>query len=115
MASLIRQTCRKHVMLYDIANRKWIQLAAISAADPAWSSDGKALFTHAFLEDKQPIIRVSVPTGEMQPVSSLDDLRAKDAANYFFSGLTPDNQPLVLPRVGTSNLFTIDLDRWSLQ
>jgi Tol biopolymer transport system component len=102
---------QKRVMLYDTAKRKWSQLAAISAADPAWSSDGKALYIHAFLEDKQPILRISVPSGEMQQVASLDDLRAKDAANYFFSGLTPDNEPLVLPRVGTSNLFTIDLDR----
>lgn len=98
------------VMLFNWHTRVWSQLADTSAADPVWSRDSKALYVHAFLNEEQPILRLSVPTGEKQVIADLSDLQMKDAENYFFSGLTPDNEPLVLPRVGTSNLYSLDLD-----
>jgi hypothetical protein len=97
-------------MLFDTQARTWKVLADTSAADPVWKSDSKSLYVHAFQADKQPILRVSVPDGAAQTVADLSDLRTKDASNYFFAGVTPDNQVLVLPRVGTSDLYMIDLD-----
>jgi Tol biopolymer transport system component/DNA-binding winged helix-turn-helix (wHTH) protein len=102
---------QKKVMLYDMTARSWRQLAATSAADPSWSHDSKSLFVHAFLADKQPILRISVPTGDMQVVTDLSALITKGAGNYFFSGVTPANEPLLLSRIGTSNVFALDLDR----
>lgn len=29
--------------------------------------------------------------------------------NYFFGGMTPANEPLVEPRIGTGDLYTLDL------
>ncbi|WP_254064777.1 winged helix-turn-helix domain-containing protein [Granulicella sp. S156] len=101
---------QRKVMLYNWHTRTWSLLAETSAADPVWSRDSKALYVHAFLADEQPILRISMPTGEAQVIADLSDTRLKDAENYFFSGLTPNNEPLILPRVGTSNLYSLDLD-----
>jgi dipeptidyl aminopeptidase/acylaminoacyl peptidase len=101
---------QKKAMLFNKHTRSWTLLADTSAADPVWSRDSKALYVHAFLTDEQPILRLSVPTGEHRVIADLSDIRLKDAENYFFSGLTPNNEPLVLPRVGTSNIYSLGLD-----
>jgi len=102
---------QKRLMLYDVAQRRWNALASTSAADPVWSSDSKSIYVHAFLGDKQPILKVSVPDGAMHTVADLSSFRGGETADYFFGGLTPENAPLVLPRIGTGNLYTLDLDR----
>ncbi len=99
------------VMLFDVANQRWSELASTSASDPTWSSDSKAIFVHAFLTENQPILRISVPSGEEKVVASSADFHSGEPADYFFGGLTPEGFPLVRPRVGTGNLFTMDLDR----
>ncbi len=101
---------QKQVMLFDVARQSWAALALTSAADPVWSSDSKSIYVHAFMADKQPILQIAVPGGQMQIVASTDDFHAGKPANYFFGGMTPDNMPLVQPRVGTGNLYRLDLN-----
>ncbi|MGA9671483.1 MAG: winged helix-turn-helix domain-containing protein [Terracidiphilus sp.] len=97
------------VMLFDVANQRWTELASTSAADPIWSNDSKSIFVHAFLGENQPILRISVPNGELKTVASSADFHSGEPADYFLGGLTPEDLPLVRPRVGTGNLFTMDL------
>jgi Tol biopolymer transport system component/DNA-binding winged helix-turn-helix (wHTH) protein len=99
------------VMLFDVANQRWSELASTSASDPNWSSDSKAILVHAFLAENQPILKISVPGGQVKVVASSADFHSGEPADYFFGGLTPEDLPLVRPRVGTGNLFTMDLDR----
>jgi len=98
-------------MLFDVANQSWRELASTSAADPVWSNDSKDILVHAFQAQNQPIIRISVPDGQMKEVASSADFHFGEPEDYFFGGLTPEGSPLVRPRVGTGNLFTMDLDR----
>lgn len=102
---------QKTLMLFDTKLRSWRVLASTSAADPVWSSDSKAVYIHAFLAEGEPILRVSVPEGTVRKVADLSSLKNKQAANYFFGGLTLDNEPLVQPRVGTGNLYSLDLNQ----
>ena len=100
---------QKTVALYDVARRRWQRLATTSAADPVWSADSKAIYVHAFLADREPILRIEVPTGTIQTVADLGNFHDGEAANYFFGGITPKGEPLVQPRVGTGNLYALDL------
>ncbi len=100
---------QKTLMLYDVKLRRWKQLASTSAADPVWSSDSRAVYVHAFLAEREPILRVSVPDGATEKVADLSSFNGNEAVNYFFGGLTPSNEPLVQPRIGTGNLYTLDL------
>jgi Tol biopolymer transport system component len=99
------------LMLFDVARQRWSELASTGASDPVWSNDSKAIFIHAFLAENQPILRVSVPNGEVKVVAGSEDFHSGEPADYFFGGMTPDEVPLVRPRVGTGNLFMMDLDR----
>ena len=100
---------QKNVVLYDVERRQWRRLASTSAADPVWGSDSKAIYVHAFLADREPILKIEVPDGSVQVVADLNNFHDQDAANYFFGGLTPRGEPLVQPRVGTGNLYSLDL------
>ncbi len=104
---------QKTLMLYDVQRRLWKKLAATSAADPVWSSDSRAVYIHAFEQDGDPILRVDALDGSIHTVANLKSFHDGEAANYFFSGLTPGNEPLVQPRIGTGNLYTLDLSRAS--
>ncbi len=100
---------QKNIMLYDVATKHWQRLSSTSAADPVWSADSKAVYVHAFLADREPILRIEVPSGKIHTVADLANFHNGGAANYFFGGVTPRGEPLVQPRVGTGNLYALDL------
>ena len=100
---------QKDVMLYDTERARWQLLASTSAADPVWSTDSKAIYIHAFLASREPILRIEVPSGTTRTIADLSSFHDGGAANYFFSGTTFRGEPLVQPRVGTGNLYSLDL------
>jgi hypothetical protein len=61
--------------------------------------------------ETQPIYRVSIPNGHLDEIASLTSFRAGNTVDYFFSGITPDNTPVVRARTATGNLYMLDLDR----
>ena len=100
----------RKLMLFDVARRTWSLLADTSVVDPVWTSDSKAIYIHAFMEPSQPIYRIEVPSGHREQVADLQSLLPGNVADYFFSGITPDNVPLVRARTSTGNLYSLDLD-----
>jgi Tol biopolymer transport system component/DNA-binding winged helix-turn-helix (wHTH) protein len=100
----------RKLMLFDVARRTWSLLADTSVVDPVWTSDSKAIYIHAFMEPSQPIYRIEVPSGRREQVADLQSLLPGNVADYFFSGITPDNVPLVRARTSTGNLYSLDLD-----
>ncbi len=98
------------LLLYDIQSHRWRTLFSGGAADPVWSSDSKSLYFHAFAEPGSPIMRVSLD-GSAQPVADLTKLGLPAVDNYFFSGVTPSGSPLIKPRIGTGNLYSVHLSR----
>ena len=102
---------QKALMLYDVRLQHWKQLARTSAADPVWNSDSTAVYIHAFQQEGEPILRVDAQDGSVRAVASLKSFHDGAAVNYFFSGMSPLNEPLVQPRIGTGSLYTLDLSR----
>ncbi|SNT42765.1 WD40-like Beta Propeller Repeat [Granulicella rosea] len=100
---------QQSVMIYDVAARRWKELARTSAADPIWSADSKAVYIHAFLAEKQPILKIDVPDGGMHVIADLNGFRDPAIVSYFFGGVTPANELLVQPKNGTGDLYTLDL------
>ncbi len=102
---------QRALMLYDVKTRQWRQLALTSAADPVWDTDGTAVYIHAFQQEGEPILKVNAQSGSVRTVASLKSFHDGEAVNYFFSGMTPSNEPLVRPGVGTGSLYSLDLSR----
>jgi Tol biopolymer transport system component len=100
---------QKHLMLYDTTTTTWKTLTATSAAYPAWSTDSKALYFHAYLADKKPVYRVSVPDGRMDKIADLSNFHVGSITLADFSGITPDGVPLMHADISSGNLYTLDL------
>jgi hypothetical protein len=71
-------------MLYDTRTMSWKMLAVTSAANPIWSKDSKALYFHAYKADMAPILRVTVPDGHMEELTSLAEFRANSITRTDF-------------------------------
>ena len=100
---------QKSLMLYDVSQRRWKELARTSAADPIWNSDSKSLYFHAILAEHQPLIKIDVPEGEVHVVADSTNFPDRATVNYFFGGITPASEPLVQPRIGAGNVYSMDL------
>ncbi|WP_158615359.1 winged helix-turn-helix domain-containing protein [Acidipila sp. EB88] len=122
IAALSRDQTR--LAVFDCATHTWRTLFTGGAADPVWSTDSTALYFHAFERADSAIMRVSLQeVGQpahgktspesapvpAQPVADLFKVGLPSIDNFFFSGLTPGNLPLIKPRVGTGNLYAITL------
>jgi Tol biopolymer transport system component len=99
------------IMLYDLASGKWRLLALQTAADPFWSHDGQSIYFHDFIQPGQPIYRANAASGKIERIADMRDLRAADAVDYRFAGLTPDDIPLVSARTSAADIYTADLAR----
>jgi len=97
------------LMLYDLKTHLWKTLAQQSVADPAWAHGAPAIYFHDFVQPGQPLYRVDVKAGAIQKIADLRDLRAADAVDYRFAGLTPENVPLVDARTSAANMYTMKL------
>lgn len=100
---------QKQVMLFDTTTKTWKVLAATSAAHPVWSRDSKSIYVHAYLSDKKPVYRIRVPDGQMTEISNLSNFHVGSITLADFSGITPDNIPLMHAEVSSGNLYELDL------
>jgi Tol biopolymer transport system component/DNA-binding winged helix-turn-helix (wHTH) protein len=99
---------QNQLLLYEVATKRWKTLAKTTAADPVWASNSQSIYFHASLAETQPIYRVSIPDGRLQEVTSLTSFT--DApTDYFFSGLSLMDAPIVRSRTATGDLYTLDL------
>lgn len=75
-------------------------------ADPAWSHDSKAIFFHDFVQEGQPIYKLTIADSRMERIAGLRDLRSADVVDYRFAGLAPGEIPLVNARMSTANIYS---------
>ncbi len=97
------------LLLFNLATEAWKTLAQTTAADPVWAANSGSIYFHASLAKTQPIYRVAVPDGRLQQVTSLANF-PDSPTDYFFSGLTPGDAPIVRSRAATGDLYSLDLE-----
>ena len=95
------------LMLYDVLGRSWRALANGSAADPVWSPDSKTVYFHAFADPSSAILRIPITGGPADAVADLSKLGLPTVDCYFFGGITPNGAPIIEPRIGTGDLFSV--------
>lgn len=100
---------QRQVRLLNLAKHQWTTLPVNSGADPVWSPDSKFLYLHESLDPAQPIVRISIPEGVVQPLIRLNDAAQGGAASYVFAGLTQNNEPLIVEQTFTGNMYSLQL------
>ena len=96
------------LFLFDVQKRTWHELARGESFGYAnWSSDSR--FVYVLKRGNEPAIeRIRVSDGKTEIVASLTGVRQTGFRNAVWTGLTPDNDPLILRDVGTEELYSLN-------
>ena len=102
---------RSHtLMLFDFANQKWAELAK-SAAYPNWSRDGSFVYFHDPLRNEPALFRVRISDRKVEELATLDPHILTWAIVGKWTGLAPDDSPLVLRDTSVQEIYALDLER----
>jgi len=96
------------LFLFDVHRQTWHELARGESFGYAnWSSDSR--FVYVLKRGNEPAIeRIRVSDGRTEAVASLTGVRQTGFRNAVWTGLTPDNNPLILRDVGTEELYSLN-------
>ena len=91
------------LMLLDVATGRWAELYKGLVGNPNWSGDGRQVY----FDTGSELRRVKIEDHHVEVILGLKGLRRR-ADDWF--GLAPDDSPLVLRDVGTSEIYALDWD-----
>src|SRR5580692_9138979 len=99
------------LMLFDFTTQKWTELASLFVAYPTWSRDGRYLYFDGILDNQESYFRAQVSSGKLERIFSLKDFQAAGGAFGNWSGLAPDESPLVVRDASIQEIYSLDWDR----
>jgi len=99
------------LMLFDFTTQKWTALANLFVAYPTWSRDSRYIYFNVILDNQESYCRVEVSSGKLELVFSLKDFQAAGSAFGNWSGLAPDESPLVVRDSSIQEIYSLDWDR----
>jgi eukaryotic-like serine/threonine-protein kinase len=94
------------LLLFDFANGKWTELYKGVVGYPNWSGDGR----HLYFDTGSELRRVAIADHRVEVIVSLKGFRRASSSLGQWFGLGPDDTPLVLRDVGTSEIYALDWD-----
>jgi serine/threonine protein kinase/Tol biopolymer transport system component len=97
------------LMLYDAEKKSWAQLAEARFGFENWSHDGKYLYAEDYSDNKDDMVRVSVPDGKMERLLSLKEVPRGFDPWEFWVGLAPDDSPLLMRDRSTQEIYSLDV------
>jgi serine/threonine protein kinase/dipeptidyl aminopeptidase/acylaminoacyl peptidase len=99
------------LMLFDFTTQKWTELASLFVAYPAWSRDGRYLYFDGILDNQESYFRAQISNGKLERIFSLKNFQAAGSAFGNWSGLAPDESPLVVRDASIQEIYALDWDR----
>jgi eukaryotic-like serine/threonine-protein kinase len=99
------------LMLFDFTTQKWTELANLFVAYPTWSRDGRYLCFDGILDNQESYFRVQISSGKLEVIFSLKGFQAAGGAFGNWSGLAPDESPLVVRDASIQEIYALDWDR----
>ena len=99
------------LMLFDFTTQKWAALANIFVAYPTWSRDGRYIYFDGILDNQESYYRVQVSNGKLEPMFSMKSFQAAGGPFGNWSGLAPDESPLLVQDASIQEIYALDWDR----
>jgi len=98
------------LMLFDVNAQQWKQLAKINNGWPNWSQDAKYIYLDTLLGGEWVLCRVRVPDGKLEQITSLKGVSRASGNMAMWTGLAPDDSPLLTRASGTQEIYALDVD-----
>jgi Tol biopolymer transport system component len=96
--------------LFDFTTKKWTGLTRIHAAYENWSRDGKYVYFQGYADARREtaIYRVRISDGKQEQVVGLKGFRQETGFVGVWSGLAPDDAPLLLHGAGSEDIYALE-------
>jgi Tol biopolymer transport system component len=98
----------RKLLLFDFRTQTWVELANAYVGFPSWSRDGDYIYFDSFWGEEPAWSRVRISDHKLEKLVSLQGFRR--SGTYYWSGLAPDDSPLVVRDVGTADIYALDWD-----
>lgn len=101
---------RQRLELYDFKTRTWRDLDADHINNPTWSHDSRYIYydVNAGTKADVGIFRVRISDGKVELAAAYHGMRVAD---HTWSGLAPDDSPIVLRDVGIQEIYALSV-KW---
>jgi Tol biopolymer transport system component len=98
------------LVLFDFTRNEWVELLKAVVGYPNWSRDGKWIYSNLISESPGAVIRVRISDRKVERVASMKDLQGSPTGfwNTWWSGLAPDDSPLVLRDTSVQEIYALD-------
>ncbi len=91
--------------VFDLSRRRWSELGKIGAGFPSWSHDSK----YVYFDSLEGFYRFRIADRKLEQIASLKGIK-RTGVIFPWSGLAPDDSPLVLRDIGTQEIYALDWD-----
>jgi Tol biopolymer transport system component len=95
------------LVIFDFVTRKWTELVTTAVGYISWSRDGQHIYFDS-IGPERAFYRVRISDQKLEKLVSLKNLRL--AGPSLWTGLGPDDSPLLLRDVGTQKIYALDVD-----
>jgi len=96
------------LMLFDRANQQWVELVSLPMGYPSWSHDGQYIYFDTTLNDDPAFFRVRISDHRLERLFSLKGLRRYWGPFGQWTGLAPDDSPLLVRDTGSQEIYALD-------
>jgi Tol biopolymer transport system component/DNA-binding winged helix-turn-helix (wHTH) protein len=97
------------LMLLDLTSGRWKELASGVLHFASWSRDSRYVYFERWGEDTGAM-RIRLSDGREEKIGSLKEFRRTIGPERCWSGLTPDNELLVLRDIGSQEIYALTLE-----
>jgi Tol biopolymer transport system component/DNA-binding winged helix-turn-helix (wHTH) protein len=96
------------LMLFDRASQKWQELASIPIGYPSWSHDSRYIYFDTTLSEDAAFFRVRISDHKLERLFSLKGMRRFWGSFGAWTGLTPDDTPLLVRDISSQEVYALD-------
>jgi eukaryotic-like serine/threonine-protein kinase len=98
------------LMLFEFTTQKWTELAQIFVAYPTWSRDGRYICFDGILDNQEGFYRFQILDHKLERIFSMKGFQAAGGAFGNWSGLAPDDSPLLSRDASIQEVYALDWD-----
>jgi len=96
------------LMLFDRTTEKWSELVRMGIGFPSWSHDGQYVYFDSIFTEAPAFYRVRIADHRLDRLVSLKDIHRYWGANAEWTGLAPDDSPLITRNISTPEIYALD-------
>ncbi len=100
------------LLLYDFQEKKWVGWPVTNPGFPNWSRDSRYIYFDTLVPGGPDFVRMRITDGRVEKVADLKNVRRVSSSFGEWSGLGPDDSPLVVRDTGTQEIYAL---QWQIR